>query len=260
MADVVEKRPAAEPVSSPGSRGASLYSGRFALVQLLVMVAFAGMLVVFAYLITRSDSSQAWSSFKPRGSDTYLRAQNLANHVAPRYVSGGNPIAVVQAQPLIYKQEGVDGIAFMRAPNQGVGTAFTQFEPADKTLVYVFCGRAANCGLVPGGEDISPLLQEESLELALYTFEYWPDIDSVVALLPPSGTRSPALLLRRRKLKDKLSRPLEATLPRHDVVSTSSVTTNELATVERLTQSAIFLSSFKQTPNGHMILLLGTDR
>jgi hypothetical protein len=254
VADVVEKRPAAEP----GARRAGAYSGRFALAQLLVLVVFAGVLALFAYLISRSDSSQPWSSYKPHGGETFGRAQNMANFVAPRYVFNGAPVAIVQAQPLVYGKTEVDGIAFVRAPNQGVGSPYTQFEPAVKTMLYVFCGPAARCGLAQSGAaDVIPLLREESLELALYTFKYWPDIDSVVTLLPPASKEIPALLLRRRKLKAELSRPLEATLPRHDAITTSSVTPTELATVARLTEGSIFLSSFQQTQNGHTLLLLG---
>jgi hypothetical protein len=259
VADVVEKRPAAEPLRTPIVRAESPHSRRFALVLLLVMVVFAAMLVLFAYLISRSDS-EPWSSFEPKGGDTYVRAQKLANYVAPRYVSDGAPIAVVQAQPLVYKDAVVDGIAFMRAPNQGVGTPFTQFEPAEKTLLYVFCGPAASCSLPDSSEDVTPLLREESLELALYTFKYWPGIDSVVALLPPSKTRRPAFLFRRRKLEDQLSRPLDETIPRHaGDITTGSLGEGELATVQRLTEGSIFLSSFSQTPNGHTLLLLGTS-
>ncbi|MEK6273726.1 MAG: hypothetical protein AABM30_00135 [Actinomycetota bacterium] len=100
--------------------------------------------------------------------------------------------------------------------------------------------------------------REESLELALYTFKYWPNINSVVTLLPPDKTRRPAFLFRRRKLQSQLSTPLEATLPNHELVSTDAITESEAATVQQLTEGSIFLSSFSQTPNGHTLLLLGT--
>ena len=85
-----------------------------------------------------------------------------------------------------------------------------------------------------------------------------PDINSVVTLLPPSKTRRPAFLFRRRKLEKELSKPLDTTLPRHDLVSTDAITESEAATVQRLTAGSIFLSSFSQTANGHTLLLLGT--
>ena len=72
----------------------------------------------------------AWSSYKPTGGETYPRAQKLANFVAPRYISGGSPIAVVQAQPLFFQDQVVDGVAFTRAPFQDVGEHYHQLEPA----------------------------------------------------------------------------------------------------------------------------------
>jgi hypothetical protein len=258
VADVVEKRPA-EPIAPLGARRAGAYSGRFALAHFLVILVFAGMLGLFAYLAFRSEPADAWSSFKPKGGETYPRAQSVANYVAPGYVSNGAPIAVVQAQPLIYQNAVVDGIAFTRAPFQDVGTHYTQFQSATKTLLYVFCGQATRCGLAESNaEAVIPLLRRESLELALYTFKYFPDIDAVVTLLPPATNSSPAVYLRRSNLKAELSRPLEQTLPRHDVVTTSSLTIAELRTIERLTANSLFPSSFQQSPNGRTLLLLGT--
>ncbi|MEP6910953.1 MAG: hypothetical protein ABI896_11055 [Actinomycetota bacterium] len=257
MADVVEKKAGARPVPLPVARREGKYSRRFAVVQLLVMVLFAGLLALFALLISRSGSHESWSSFKPSGGETFGRAQNVANYVAPRYISNGAPLAVVQAQPLVYKEAVVDGIAFLRAPAQGVGSPYTQFETASKTMLYVFCGAATGCGLPNPGIDVTPLLREESLELALYTFKYFPGINSVVTLLPPDRNRHPALLLRRRKLTAELEKPLAATLPKRDRITVASITDVEAVTVQQLTESSIFLSSFQQTPNGHTLLLLG---
>ena len=144
--------------------------------------------MLFAYLVSQSNDSAAWSSYKPTGGETYPRAQKLANFVAPRYISGGSPIAAVQAQPLFFHDQVVDGVAFTRAPFQDVGEHYHQFEPAGaSTMAYIFCGQADSCGLAAtGAEDVIPLLRRESLELALYTFKYWPDID-VGRGHPPAG-------------------------------------------------------------------------
>lgn len=259
MADVVEKRSVAAPVAPPGSRRAGAYSGRFALAHILVVVAFASLLVLFAYLVSQSNDSGAWSSYKPAGGETYPRAQKLANFVAPRYISGEGPIAVVQAQPLFFHDQVVDGVAFTRAPFQDVGEHYHQLEPAGQsTMAYVFCGQADRCGLAAtGAEDVVPLLRRESLELALYTFKYWPEIDAVVAILPPAVKSSPAVYFRRPNLKAELAKPLEQTLPSRDVITASSMTPAERATVDRL--ASIRSSSFRETPSGRMLLLLNTS-
>ena len=257
MADVVEtRRVAAE--APPAARRPSRYSGRFALAHILVIVAFASLLGLFAYLVSESNSSAAWSSYKPTGGETYPRAQKLANFIAPRYISGGSPIAVIQAQPLFFHDQVVDGVAFTRAPFQDVGEHYHQLEPAGaSTMAYVFCGQAARCGLAAtGAEDVIPLLRRESLELALYTFKYWPEIDAVVAILPPATKSSPAVYLKRSNLEAQLSKPLEQTLPNREVITASTMTAAERATIERLTQ--IYPSSFQETASGRMLLLLGT--
>ena len=69
----------------------------------------------------------------------------MVNHVAPKYRFGGAPIAVVQAQPLLYRDAVVDGIAFTRPPLRQVGGRITDFEPSGSTIAYVFCGQAQRC-------------------------------------------------------------------------------------------------------------------
>lgn len=256
MADAVEKRRAAEPVASPAVRKPSAYGGRFALAHLLVVLVFGGLMGAFVYLVAGSRSSEAWSSYKPTGA-TYRKAQNMANHVAPRYVSGGTPIAVVQAQPLIYRDAVVDGIAFTRAPFRNVGTHYTQFESASKTMLYVFCGQAARCGLAESGaEDVIPLLRRESLELALYTFKYSPDVSSIVTLLPLSGNSSAAVFLRRRHVEKFLRKPLDATLPQHSELTAESLTDTERQAIAGVIVKNTFISRFEQAPNGRTVLLL----
>ena len=250
--------PVAASVAPPGSRRAGAYGGRFALAHILVVAAFASLLVLFAYLVSQSNDSAAWSSYKPTGGETYPRAQKLANFVAPRYISGGSPIAAVQAQPLFFHDQVVDGVAFTRAPFQDVGEHYHQLEPAGaSTMAYTFCGQADSCGLAAtGAEDVIPLLRRESLELALYTFKYWPDIDVVVAILPPATKSSPAVYLKRSDLKAELSKPLEQTLPSRPVITASTMSVAERGTVEGLTR--VFSSRFQETPSGRMLLLLGT--
>jgi hypothetical protein len=67
-----------------------------------------------------------------------------------------------------------------------------------------------------------------------------------------------AVFLRRGTLRNELSKPLAETLPNHALVTTSSLTVAELATIERLTADNIFPSSFQQSPSGRTLLLLGT--
>jgi hypothetical protein len=256
MADALEKRPE-ESTSASVVRPRNAYSKRFMLANLLVVVGFAGVLVLFGFLVSKDSSKQAWSDFKPTGSDVLEKAQNMVDHVAPKYRYGGAPIAVVQAQPLVYRDAVVDGIAFARPPLREVGGRMADFEPSDSTIAYVFCGPAQRCAL-PQAEagEIAPLLQRESLELALYTFKYWPEVRSIVTLLPAEGDSSAAVFLKRRHVEKFLDKPLDATLPRHNQLSAASLTDAERATIDRVVANNTFASRFEQAPNGRTVLLL----
>jgi hypothetical protein len=255
MADALEKRH--EDTSTSVVRPRSAYSKRFMFANLLVVAGFVGVLVLFGFLVSKETSKQAWSDYTPKGSDVFEKAQNMVNHVAPKYRYGGAPIAVVQAQPLLYRDAVVDGIAFTRPPLRQVGGRLTDFEPSGSTIAYVFCGQAQSCGLPQerAGE-IGLLLQRESLELALYTFKYWPDVRSIVTLLPPNGQSSAAVFIRRRHVERFLDRPLNATLPAHEELTADSLTNTEREMIDRIVVNNTFASRFEQAPNGRTVLLL----
>ena len=256
MADAVEKR-RDETTSTSVVRPRSAYSKRFVVAQMLVVAGFLGVLVLFGFLVSKESSKQAWSEYTPKGSDVFEKAQNMVNHVAPKYRYGGAPIAVVQAQPLLYRDAVVDGIAFTRPPLRQVGGRLTDFEPSGSTVAYVFCGQAQRCGLPQEGSgEVGPLLQRESLELALYTFKYSPDVRSIVTLLPANGNSSAAVFLRRRHVERFLDKPLYATLPKHDELTAESLTNAERATIDRVVVNNTFSSRFEQAPNGRTVLLL----
>jgi hypothetical protein len=245
VADAVEKPRPPRP-----------YGSRVLLANMVVVLGFLGVLGLFAYLVS-NGSANKWSAYKPKGSDVYDKAQNMADHVAPAYKYNDQPIAVVQAQPLLYQDAVVDGIAFTRQPFRKIGSPFKQFEPAGSTIAYVMCGQAARCGLPQtGAEETIPLLRRESLELALYTFKYSPKVESIVSLLPPAGNTSYAIYIRRRNLSKELSEPLNRTLPTHNVLSFGAMSEVERATVDRLTMKNTFASRFAQGANGRTLLVL----
>ena len=244
MADAVEPKPR------------RAHARRFVLANLVVVAGFLGVLALFAWLVSNGTSNK-WSAYEPKGSDVFAKAQNLSDHVAPNYKYNGQPIAVVQAQPLLYQDAAVDGIAFTRQPFRKIGSSFKQFEPAGSTIAYVMCGTADKCGLSPvGSQETMPLLRRESLELALYTFKYSPKVDSIVSLLPPQGNTSGAIYFKRKNLADELSKPLDETLPQHQVLSYGGMSEVERARVARLTANNLYESRFVQAQNGQTILVL----
>ena len=245
MADAVEK-----PRRKVHSKG-------FMAANLVVAAGFVGVLVLFAMLVSRGTSN-GWSSYKPKGGDVFSKAQNMADHVAPAYKYNGEPIAVVQAQPLLYQDAVVDGIAFTRQPFRKIGSPFKQFEPSGSTVAYVFCGSAPRCGLPSAGaQDTVPMLRRETLELALYTFKYTPSVESIVGLLPPSGKHELRDLPQAAELREGA---LEAS--RRDASRSTrcsryqQLSPVEKATVDRLTMKNTYQSQFSQGANGRTLLVL----
>lgn len=255
MADALDRR--REDTSTSVARPRSAYSKQFMLATLLVAAGFIGVLVLFGFLVARESSKQAWSEYTPTGGNVYEKAQNMVDHVSPKYRYEGAPVAVVQAQPLLFRDAVVDGIAFAKPPLRQVGGWVTEFESSNGTLAYVFCGQAPSCGLPEDGAgDIGLLLQRESLELALYTFKYWPDVRSVVTLLPPQRNLSAAVFIRRRHVEEFLDRPLNATLPAREELTVDSLTGFERDLIDRVVVRNTFASRFEQPPNGRTVLLL----
>jgi hypothetical protein len=248
-----EKRRELE-ADAPALQPHATHGGRFTIAYLLIMIVFAGVVGLFAYMVGRSES-EAWSSFKPKG-DGLARAHSIANQISRQYRLNGTQIAVVQAQPPLVENTPVDAIAIARETSGGVGGGYLSIEPAANTLVYVFCGLGNGCSL-PGAPTLERgrLLRRESLELALYTFKYMDDVQSVVTLLPPRGSVVPAVYLRRRALEPLLGKPLHKTLSFRPPYTVGDMP--DATTVERLTAHRFFPSRFQQLQNGRAILVLG---
>ena len=239
------------PLSRPRTQG--VYGGRFTLAYLVLMLVFGGVAALTTYLVMNERSEEPWATFRPSG-EGLARATSIANHVAPKYRTGSEQIAVVEAQPPIVQETPIAFVAVARTPLQGVGGGFITVENADRALLYVMCGTGESCS-VREGDASETLLRREALELSLYTFKYMDEIDSVVTLLPPSGSVVPAVYLRRRAYEKQLERPLGETLTARPPYSASSIA--DAGVVDRLTEHRIFPSYFQRISNGSVLLRLG---
>lgn len=248
MADAVERR-----------RRSSAYGGRFILAYALVVAVFGGVIALFAFLVSQKETPR-WSQFQPKGQGID-RAQNIANHVGRMYREGGNTIAAVDAQPPVVESTLVDAIAIARAPTTRVGGGVERLDSAEGAIVYVFCGLGRRCS-VPGqpSPERALLLRRESLELALYTFKYMDDVDSVVTLLPPVGETNTAGYFKRSHVSGVLEKPLAETLPARGPFDTLGEIAEDAQEAERLTVGRFYQSGFQQLPNGRAMLVLTKPR
>lgn len=238
-----------------GKSRRTAYSGRFMLAYALVALSFGGVIALFAFLVSQQEEPR-WSNFQPKGQGIE-RAQDIANHVGRMYREGGETIAAVDAQPPVVESTLVDSIAIARPPSARVGGGVQRLESAEGAIVYVFCGLGRRCS-IPGTPtpERALLLRRESLELALYTFKYMDDVDSVVTLLPPVGQTNTAGYFKRSHVSGVLERPLYKTLPARGPFDSQGDISEDAQKAEQLTDGRFFQSGFQQLPNGRALLVL----
>jgi hypothetical protein len=175
-------RSAVHPVQQTAKPGPSAFRNRFGfLMGALAGVVIAAVLVAVAVIVTHDDSAQDaglaanWSSWHPSDTSVDGGAAQIADKVGAEYKHpDGRQLIKVEGQPL--------GINLALRPAAGDIKVFD-----GNTVLYKLNGLGPN-GSIKGGEPSAQRLQlvrREALELALYTFRYLPDVESVVTLLPP---------------------------------------------------------------------------
>ena len=253
MADAVEKR-RDESTSTSVVQPRSAYSKRFMLANLLVVVGFLGVLVVFGFLVSKESSKQAWSEYTPRATTSSRRLRTWST-TSPKYRFGGR-----RSPSSRHSRSSTATLSWTASPSPGRRcvrwAAASRLRARGSTIAYVFCGQAQRCALPQAGAgEIGPLLRRESLELALYTFKYWPDVRSI-------GLGKPGGLVERRGLPQaaplgevpRQAAPSHA--PPHEELTAESLTSAERETIDRVVVNNTFLSRFEQAPNGRTVLLL----
>jgi hypothetical protein len=180
-------------------------------VALGVVLGAAAIGIVFSAL---NDRPGPWSSWRPTSSDALQKAHEIADHVEGRYQDApGQRLATVSSGQTL--NPSLPAATVVRA--QGDNGVFDL--ALDNSLYYTLCGTGIGCSIP--GPDVKngrlPVLGREALELALYSFKYIHEVDSVFVILPPGfGDNQQSYstyFFRRGDLKGPLSRPLSRTLP-----------------------------------------------
>lgn len=255
-----------ETLVQPPREEMRVHRVRFAIAYLSLAV-LAGAAVGGMILLADDDrraSSLAWSTWKPDAKDDE-RPKQIADFVASRYTqpSGSQLVLVFGGPPSIKTADSEVPIRWV-----AIGADESDEDPevvaTDDALMYVLCGFGENCAI----EEAEPsqeryrMLRREALELALYTFKYVDDTDSVIVLLPPSvdaetqEAASTALFFRESDFKAELGRPLELTLSRPEPPTATQADPTESLVVDRLTQPHLFSYQYRQAPEGSAVMLL----
>ncbi|HYH90865.1 MAG TPA: hypothetical protein VEX67_16650 [Solirubrobacteraceae bacterium] len=253
-------RPAGPPAEAP-------FRARFGFaLGALIGVALAALGV--GVLVAAQDPpppapADTWSEWKPTATDDLGIAQEIADHVTPRYRQGGRPLVGIDASRLEVEGVELDGVALASGDD-------VEFLEGD-AIMYTLNG-LGDMGSIAFGTPSAKrgvLVRREALELALYTFHYAGDVDMVVALLPPSSAEvaqarsaktTPeltAMLLRPEELRDRLQVPLTATIPPRTPKAAELTEDNpETRVVTALTAPNVFAVTYQQAQDAQSYLVL----
>jgi hypothetical protein len=243
---------------APAARPAP-HAGRFGfLLGVLIALGVAGLGVGVLFLTGDSADSTdtSWSSWQPGRSDVTDGAQEIAEHVAPRYKqTSGEQLVAVTGGPL--EIQGLKLHIAEQAPVSQGG----QIQVAQGTgAMYSLCGLGTNCAIPTGAPSSARhlLLRREALELALYSFHYLKGLDDVVVFLPPrkGEAASQAVHFARADVAAQLDRPLRASLSVDAPTPKQVRTAPDSSLVQRLTDDHLNCFSYTQQQTTEVFLVL----
>jgi hypothetical protein len=251
-------------------RGREAYRRRFAVVYVLLALVTGVGVGALIVLLAKPDAApeQAWSAWEPSGSET-ARVRQIADHVGQAYrtPSGEQLVVALGGPPTVGAGSDSESPIPIRAiavrPDTSRGQAEEddiEIHDARNSMQYVLCGLGEQCAIA-GGEASQArhsLLRREALELALYTFKYNEDVDSVTVFLPPPpGGQSPAtaVFLQRGDVNPELSKPLRRTLS-PGAPPLGEIPAAELQTLNRITLSRLYQFEYTQAQDLSAVLVL----
>jgi hypothetical protein len=248
----------------------SVFRGRFAFAYLILAV-LAGIGVGGAFvLVDRPPAREAvWSAWQPEGSRATFDDQ-IARYVSGRYrlpETGSPLVAVIPGAPEVTaggQEVAVTNVVIQDDP-QGDRDGFRVVD-IDKSWMYQLCGLGPSCSIPQGTPSAERLqiLRREALELALYTFKFGDDVDTVIALLPPDlgeadtaeDNTAVALFFEKSALRAELKQPLAATLVSPSPPQGTQLDPRESLILERLTADRVFLYDFQPLQAGSALMHL----
>jgi hypothetical protein len=201
-----------------------------------------------------------WSAWRPVGSDTLVRAQEIGTHIAAQYhlPSGKRLVRVVVGAPGT-AGDPIRTVAIARTTHPTKESDLLSLVDAKGSIMFILCGAGAKCSINEGQPSVAraAVLRREALELALYTFRYVKDVTSVVTFFPPKKGKnmSFALFFDKSSFKTQLDQPLRTTLP--TTTPKVNLTPAERKTVDLLTQRRVlYFALERDASSGARVLIL----
>jgi hypothetical protein len=233
----------------------------------VVVVMLGAALVAIALMSRGGDEAPAAAA---EGSVTvddggFQRAREIAAQVGRQYRgANGEQLVGVTASPGEVSGLPLQYIAIRHGRNRGLSQGdVTMVEPGE-TALFSFCGLGGqqNCSLPgqPSAERLL-LLRREAVDVSLSTFKLMPEINTVVALLPPVPREGQqpltyAVWFQRDQMDGILQEPISKLLPEKGPYSEGEVSPGEAETVNRLTETRLFSGTFEQLQTQGVVLNL----
>ncbi len=248
----------------------SAYRRRFAVLY-VILAAIAGAAIGAALVLGSRggpEASAPWSEWQPTGS-TEGKAAQIADRVADTYrLPSGHELATVtySGPPMATGENGavfqVPAIA-VQGSGSSKATSLDDVDAVDarRAVMYSLCeSRGASCTIEEGQPSTArgQLLRRQALELALYSFRYLDEIESVLVLLPQrqGEQTSNAVFLAESDLQPQLDRPLSRTLTAPLTPGVGEIAADEQAVIDRTTLRRQYQTNLVQTQDGSAVLVL----
>ena len=230
-------------------------------------LALAGLLGVaigtFVVLVERPAPKPPppWSAWQPSQTDRTAQQQEIAQHVEDQYHlnSGKKLVRIVVRNPDTTSTP-IREIAVARTLNPTQTSDVYAVIDSKKTAMYILCGYGPKCSIKGGKPSVArgAVLRREALELALYTFRYVGNTDSVVAFFPPRKGQdlTHVYFFDKAEFGDQLHMPLRRTLPAGQAPVPGKFTQSERRVVDALTVRRQFRFAVRPERGGGNVLVL----
>lgn len=202
----------------------SSYRFRFGILYIVLAAIVGAGIGSFVVLATGDGPAEeeAWSTWRPEGRENAYPTE-IANYVASRYrLPSGRQLVGVFAGPAEVQELPIRGVLIQHNATTPTKRADVDAIETGNSVLFNLCGVGRDCSIAEGRptQARARLLRREALELALYTFKYVDDVDSVIALMPVNlgdpntdeDDTSTALFLEKKDFGHQLSSPLQRTL------------------------------------------------
>jgi hypothetical protein len=202
-----------------------------------------------------------WSSWQPSYSDRTLRQRQIARHVASQYrLNGGKKLVDVVVRDPSAQPTPIRDVAIARTLEPTRQSDVLAVVDPSKTAMYILCGDGPKCSIKEGKPSVArgAVLRREALELALFSFRYLENTDSVVAFFPPQKGQdlTHAYFFAKPEFAKQLDKPLQRTLSQTRPQLPGRLTRTERRLVDSLTAQRQFRFAVRREKSGENILLL----